>query len=142
LESPLERNSSHFDPGSKFHVANGFQYIPYFVAHILQFQMHESLCKAAGELDGDKPLFQCDLTGSKKAGHQLSRMLKMGRREPWPQVLQGLTGSHKKMDASSLLHYYQPLYLWLREQNEKLNVTVGWNEDSEDDSRNTCDTAG
>ena len=46
----------------------------YFVARILQFQFHKSLCLLANEYDPqdpEKPLYRCDIYRSKEAGQAL-----------------------------------------------------------------------
>jgi hypothetical protein len=45
---PSPRSDSEFDPGAKFHVPANVPYIRYFLAHILQFQFHRALVRAAG----------------------------------------------------------------------------------------------
>lgn len=43
----------------------------YFVANVLQFQIHKALCEAAGQFnasDPAKPLYRCDIYQSKEAG--------------------------------------------------------------------------
>lgn len=47
----------------------------YFVSMILQFQFHEALCIAAGQMSEvygrGKPLYKCDIYKSKEAGEKL-----------------------------------------------------------------------
>ena len=50
-------------------------------------------------------------------------MLSKGSSQPWPDVLQELTGS-RRMDASALLEYFRPLHQWLERQNEQ--ERLGW----------------
>jgi peptidyl-dipeptidase A len=50
-------------------------------------------------------------------------MLEMGRREPWPDELEALTGQ-RDMDATAMLDYFAPLKAWLDEQNE--GRQCGW----------------
>jgi peptidyl-dipeptidase A len=52
-------------------------------------------------------------------------MLEPGFSKPWPQSLNLLTGSDK-MDASSLMTYFQPLYNWLRDANKVAKDCPGW----------------
>ena len=49
------------------HVPANTPYIRYFVSYILQFQLHERLCREAG-IYPDKPLHECDINGNAKAG--------------------------------------------------------------------------
>ncbi|GFQ65182.1 angiotensin-converting enzyme [Trichonephila clavata] len=40
---PVRRSEKNFDIGAKYHIAAGVEYWRYFVANILQFQLHEYL---------------------------------------------------------------------------------------------------
>lgn len=75
LEPPVARGENDFDPGAKFHVPANSQYIAYFIAHILEFQMHRGLCIAAGEYNPDdpdgSPLHHCDIDEQEEAGKRL-----------------------------------------------------------------------
>ena len=114
------RGESYFDPAAKYHVAANVPYTRYFLAHILQFQFHRALCRAAGETG---PLNRCSIYDSKQAGERLNAMLSMGLAKPWPDALEALTGE-KRMDATAIRDYFAPLQKWLDEQNK--GVPVGW----------------
>ena len=101
-------------------MAANVPYTRYFLAHILQFQFHRSLCEAAGQKG---PLNRCSIYGSKAAGDKLNTMLSMGVSKPWPDAMKSLTGS-PQMDATAILDYFAPLQKWLDEQNK--GVPVGW----------------
>ena len=111
--SPNERPADAFDPGAKYHVPRNQPYTRYFLAHILQFQFHRSLCELAGN---EGPIHRCSIYGSKQVGERLNAMLEMGRSKPWPEALEALTGS-SQMDATAILDYFAPLQAWLDEQN-------------------------
>lgn len=68
LIPPLSRASSHFDAGAKYHVISDQDYIKYFVASILQFQIYAELCSAANHVG---PLHTCDFYRSREAGRVL-----------------------------------------------------------------------
>jgi peptidyl-dipeptidase A len=118
---PDARSEADFDPGAKYHVAANVPYARYFLAIILQYQFHRSLCKEAGYTG---PLHRCSIYGSKAAGAKLEKMLAMGASRPWPDALEVLTGQ-RQMDATAIVDYYAPLKKWLDEQNAGHNV--GWN---------------
>ena len=65
---PGIRFSDHFDAGAKYHVVTDQDYIKYFVATILQFQIYSELCHAAGN---SGPLHTCDFYRSREAGRIL-----------------------------------------------------------------------
>ena len=120
IAPPGVRTEDDFDAAAKYHVAANVPYTRYFLAHILQFQFHRSLCEAAGQ---SAPLNRCSIYGSKEAGEKLANMLAMGVSKPWPQAMEALTGSGQ-MDATAILDYFAPLQKWLDQQNQ--GAPVGW----------------
>lgn len=120
IEPPVARTEADFDPGAKYHIPGNTPYLRYFLSFILQFQLYEGLCKAAGHTG---PLHECSYYGSKEAGEKLNRMLEMGRSRPWPEALEVVTGT-RTMDAGALKRYFAPLTAWLTKANE--GKTCGW----------------
>lgn len=120
IAAPVERTSDHFDPGAKYHIPGNTPYMRYFLAHIQQYQFHESLCKTAG-FKG--PLHECTIYGNKAAGERLNAMMKLGSSRPWQEAMQALTGQ-PNLNASAILAYYAPLKTWLDEQNK--DRQCGW----------------
>lgn len=117
---PIPRSEKDFDPGAKYHVPGNTPYTRYFLAHILQFQLHRGLCQAAGNKG---PLNRCSIYDNKEAGTRLNRMLEMGQSRPWPEALKVATGQ-SQMDATAILDYYAPLKTWLDQQNK--GRKCGW----------------
>lgn len=64
----MPRTENHLDPVSKRHVAADLPYTRYYVALLLQFQIHEALCDAAG-FNGQ--LHLCEIYRSREAGRIL-----------------------------------------------------------------------
>ena len=65
IRAPGLRSELDFDPGAKYHVAANVSYMRYFLARILQFQLHRALCRIAGEQSGDGkpvPLHRCSIS--------------------------------------------------------------------------------
>ncbi|MEP4889226.1 MAG: M2 family metallopeptidase [Aliiglaciecola sp.] len=120
LQAPVDRPADAFDPGAKYHVPANTPYTRYFLAHILQFQFHRSLCEIAGD---QGPVHRCSIYGSKEAGTALNNMLEMGQSRPWQEALETLTGK-PEMDATAILDYFEPLKAWLDEQNQ--DRKCGW----------------
>jgi peptidyl-dipeptidase A len=120
IQAPVARSEADFDPGAKYHVPANTPYTRYFLAHILQFQFHRSLCDLAGY---EGPLHQCSIYGNDAAGTALRDMLAMGASKPWPDALEALTGQ-REMDATAIVDYFAPLMGWLEQQNE--GRTCGW----------------
>lgn len=120
VQAPNARTEDLFDPGAKYHVPANVPYTRYFLAHILQFQFHRSLCEAAGY---EGPLNRCSIYGNEEAGQRLNAMMEMGASRPWPEALEALTGS-PEMDATAIIDYFAPLMTWLDVQNE--GRSCGW----------------
>jgi peptidyl-dipeptidase A len=114
------RGEEFFDPGAKYHIAANVPYARYFLARILQFQFHRSLCQAAGYKG---PLNRCSIYDNKEAGARLDKMLAMGMSRPWPDALEALTGQ-REMDATAVVDYFRPLLDWLDRQNK--GKQCGW----------------
>jgi peptidyl-dipeptidase A len=120
VRAPIARNESHFDPGAKYHVPGNVPYTRYFLAHILQFEFHRSLCEIAGNKGS---IHRCSVYNSKEAGERLNAMLEMGSSRPWQEALQSITG-RSQMDATAMLDYFAPLQEYLDKQNE--GRQCGW----------------
>ncbi|PAJ75625.1 peptidyl-dipeptidase [Pseudoalteromonas sp. NBT06-2] len=118
--APIERTENDFDPGAKYHVPGNTPYTRYFLAHILQFQFHKSLCEIAGNKEA---IHRCSVYNSKEAGERLNTMLEMGSSKTWQEALAVVTGK-PEMDASAILEYFAPLKKYLDEQNK--DRQCGW----------------
>lgn len=120
VKAPVARAEDDFDPGAKYHIPGNTPYMRYFLAHVLQFQIHRALCREAGH---QGPLHRCSIYGSTQAGAKLQRMLEMGLSRPWQDALEALSGE-RQLDASAMVEYFQPLLTWLEQRNQ--GVPVGW----------------
>jgi peptidyl-dipeptidase A len=120
IAEPLPRSERDFDPGAKYHVAANVPYIRYFLAYVLEFQFHRAWCRTAGWTG---PLYRCSVYGNRAVGRQLARMLEAGQSKPWQDILADATGE-RRMDATAIVDYFQPLMLWLERQNQ--GMPVGW----------------
>ncbi|CAG0914790.1 unnamed protein product [Notodromas monacha] len=129
ITPPLKRSEEDFDAGSKFHVAAGVPYIRYFVAFILQFDFHQTLCTAAGQFNPSDPaehlLHNCDINGNLKAGGKLKKLLEAGSSKPWKETLFELTG-RREMSVQPLLNYFEKLRDYIQKYLKTNNVPVGW----------------
>ncbi len=122
IAPPEPRPVEYFDPGAKYHIPANVPYTRYFLAAILQFQFHRSLCKLAGH---EGPLHACSIHGSEAAGTSLDEMMQIGLSKPWPEALEKITGG-AEMDASAIVEYFAPLSEWLKAENETRGYTCGW----------------
>lgn len=68
LIPPIQRTNEHFDAGAKYHIISDQDYIKYFVATVLQFQIFSELCQASGHVG---PFHTCDIYRSREAGRLL-----------------------------------------------------------------------
>ncbi|XP_007951028.1 angiotensin-converting enzyme 2 [Orycteropus afer afer] len=118
---PVPHNESYCDAATLFHVANDYSFIRYYTRTIYQFQFQEALCQVAKH---EGPLYKCDISNSTEAGNKLLNMLRLGKSQPWTTALESVVGT-KNMDVRPLLNYFEPLFIWLKEQNR--NSPVGWN---------------
>jgi len=128
MRPPGKRDNDQFDAGAKYHVAGDVGYVRYFTAFIYEFQFYRALCKESGKYvpgDPKKPLHRCNFYGSREAGDKLREMLQMGASRPWMEAMEKMTGQ-KKMSTKALREYFEPLELWLKKENKKNGVQVGW----------------
>ncbi len=120
VRAPVHRNEGDFDPGAKYHVPKNTPYVRYFLAHIMQFEFHRTLCEKAGSRVA---LHRCSIYKSKEAGRHFNNMLEMGASRPWQEIYADFTGK-EVFDASAMLEYFAPLQAYLDEQNQGLSC--GW----------------
>ena len=119
---PVARTEADFDPGAKYHIPGNVPYARYFLARIYQFQFYKAMCDASGYKG---PLNRCSFYGSKAAGDKLNAMLEKGQSQPWQITLKEMTGTDH-LDAQPMLDYFQPLYVWLKQQNAINKQNPGW----------------
>jgi peptidyl-dipeptidase A len=119
---PVARTEADFDPGAKNHIPANVPYARYYLARIYQFQFYKAMCDASGYKG---PLNRCSFFGSKAAGAKLKTMLEAGASQPWQVTLKQMTGEDH-LDANPLIEYFQPLYVWLKEQNAANKSKPGW----------------
>ena len=119
---PVERTEADFDPGAKNHIPANVPYARYFLARVYQFQFYKAMCDASGYKG---PLNRCSFYGSKAAGAKLNAMLEAGQAKPWQETLKAMTGTDK-LDAQAMLDYFEPLSVWLKQQNAASGAKVGW----------------
>jgi len=120
IAPPSERSEQYFDPGAKYHIPGNTPYTRYYLARIMQYQFHESLCNGMGFVG---PLHECSIYDNELAGEKLRAMLALGQSQEWQTALEALTGT-RELSGKSMLNYYQPLKDWLDIQNAER--TCGW----------------
>ncbi|MBI1401101.1 M2 family metallopeptidase [Hyphomonas sp.] len=120
LVPPGPRPADAFDPGAKYHIPGNTPYLRYFLSFILQFQFHKAACEQAG---WEGPLHRCSIYNDKEVGERFNAMLEAGASQPWPDTLEKFTGT-RQMDGSAIIEYFDPLMVYLKEQNE--GQACGW----------------
>ncbi|XP_028158444.1 angiotensin-converting enzyme-like [Ostrinia furnacalis] len=126
---PMPRTENDFDPGSKYHVVSDQEYIKYFLATILEFQIFEQLCIASGHTGH---LHECDFYRSREAGRVLSEIMQPGSSKPASEIIRTMTkGKTNRISPESLVKYFRPLELWLRVQNRD-EPLIGWSSNYHD----------
>uniref|UniRef100_A0A182NTL2 Angiotensin-converting enzyme n=1 Tax=Anopheles dirus TaxID=7168 RepID=A0A182NTL2_9DIPT len=126
---PTGRGFEHFDAGAKYHVISDQDYIKYFVATVLQFQIYAELCQAAQHYG---PLHTCDIYRSREAGRILSDVMQQGASLSSAQLVKLLTrGKTSRLSVDPLLEFFRPLEAWLEVQNRDEQI-IGWSSTMED----------
>ncbi|XP_048477778.1 angiotensin-converting enzyme [Plutella xylostella] len=126
---PMQRTEADFDPGSKYHVISDQEYIKYFLGTVLEFQLFEQLCQAAGQAGH---LHECDVYRSRDAGRLLSEIMQPGASKTASEIIRTMTrGRTNRISPESLVRYFRPLELWLRVQNRD-EPLIGWSSNYQD----------
>lgn len=123
ISPPIKRSEKDFDPGSKYHIPAGVEYVRYFVSHILQFQFYKHLCQNVTKMD---KLYQCDFYENKMAGKQLIEMLQKGSSDHWENILKDFIGT-SEMSTDAIYEYFAPLNRTLSDFIINNKISVGWN---------------
>ena len=119
---PGERPADAFDPGAKYHIPGNTPYLRYFLSYVMQFQFHKAACEQAG---WEGPLHRCSIYNNKDVGERFNAMMEMGASKPWPDALESFTGT-REMDGSAIVEYFDPLMVYLKEQNA--SQSCGWDD--------------
>ncbi|XP_036345745.1 angiotensin-converting enzyme-like, partial [Rhagoletis pomonella] len=136
IEPPVVRTENDFDAPAKYHVSADVEYLRYLVSYIIQFQFYKSACIKAGQYDPTNPelaLDNCDIYGSFEAGQAFKNVLSLGASKPWPDALEAFNGE-RTMSGKAIAEYFEPLRIWLEEENQKNNVHIGWTTSDKCDS--------
>lgn len=52
-------------------------------------------------------------------------MLQLGASKPWQDAMEAMTGQRDVL-ATPMLNYFEPLKVWLEQENAKNNEYIGW----------------
>ena len=119
IAPPTPRGEEYADALTKTHINDGpAMYYSYALAEALFFQLHEHISQ---ELLHQDP-HDTDYYGHTEVGDFLTSIMAPGATRPWREVLQETTG--RTLDAQAIVDYFQPLYVWLKEQNKGRTATL------------------
>jgi len=119
VDAPSERGEEFCDPATKTHINDTpCYYYSYAIATVLKFQLHNYIARNILH----QPPQSCNYANRKDVGDFLRGILKKGGTEDWRKVLKDATG--EELSTHAMVEYYQPLYEWLKKQNE--GRKIGW----------------
>ncbi|MCH8928575.1 MAG: M2 family metallopeptidase, partial [Candidatus Marinimicrobia bacterium] len=117
---PTERGEEYNDAASKTHINNDpAQYYDYAISNIILFQLHNHIAKNILHQDPHATNY----FGNKEVGEFIWSILETGGSGNWRDIMKDKTGSD--LSAQAMLEYFDPLMIWLQEQNEGRVHTLG-----------------
>lgn len=110
---PAERDETYCDAATKTHINDDpAQYYDYALSNILLFQFHDHI---ANNILHQSPQ-NTNYYGNKAIGDFLRKLMRPGATQDWRELLRANLGT--EMTAAPMLAYFEPLMLWLKEQNK------------------------
>jgi peptidyl-dipeptidase A len=122
IQAPVQRQSTDFDAAANFAVVAGYPLLDQFFSTVLQYQVHEALCKQQGHSGS---IHECTLSEA-TVGAALNDIMTLGASISWQEAILKLTGK-SGYNTTALLNYYEPLFKWLQKENE--NRSCGWHQE-------------
>jgi len=116
---PSPRGEEYADALAKTHINDDpAQYYDYALSTALLFQIHEHIARDILEQDPHDTNYY----GSREVGDFLKKILSPGASRPWQEIMQEATG--EELSARAMMDYFEPLYDWLKKQNEGRKHTL------------------
>jgi peptidyl-dipeptidase A len=116
---PGPRDERWSDGLTKTHINDDpAQYYDYALSYALLFQLHDHVARKILKQDPH----DTDYFGNRRVGDFLRRLMEPGATRPWRDVLRETTG--RELDGQAMVVYFEPLYLWLQEQNRGRKATL------------------
>lgn len=116
---PSARDERWADGLTKTHVNDDpAQYYDYALSYALLFQLHDHIARRILKQDPH----DTDYHGNREVGAFLNRLMAPGATRPWRDVLRETTG--RDLDAKAMVEYFEPLYVWLQQQNRGRRATL------------------
>lgn len=112
IAPPTPRGEEFCDAATKTHINDdAAQYYDYALSYVLLFQLHDHIARAILHEDPHDTLYY----GRREIGEFLSSILRRGATVDGGELLAEVTG--EPLSARAMLEYFEPLRLWLVEQN-------------------------
>jgi len=116
---PSARDERWADGLTKTHVNDDpAQYYDYALSYALLFQLHDHIAREILRQDPH----DTDYYGNREVGAFLKRLMEPGATRPWREVLKETTG--RELDGKAMVEYFEPLSVWLKEQNRGRKATL------------------
>jgi peptidyl-dipeptidase A len=116
---PSPRDERWADGLTKTHINDDpAQYYDYALSYALLFQLHDHIARQILHQDPH----DTDYHGHRDVGDFLTRLMAPGATRPWREVLRETTG--RELDGKAMVEYFEPLYVWLQQQNRGRNATL------------------
>ncbi|XP_061394132.1 angiotensin-converting enzyme-like [Musca vetustissima] len=130
---PSRRNEMSFDPDFRFYkgLSPDKSNTIKFISEVLGLQFYRSFCMLSAEYkpgNPEHPLYNCDFYNSTAVGDVVKKMMKMGATKHWRDIM-AIATKERRLSAQGVMEYFAPLYIWLKEQNKKLGLIPGWDDD-------------
>ena len=116
---PSPRDERWADGLTKTHVnEDPAQNYDYALSYALLFQLHDHIARQILHQDPH----DTDYYGYREVGEFLTRLMAPGATRPWREVLRETTG--RELDGKAMVEYFEPLYVWLQQQNRGRKATL------------------
>jgi peptidyl-dipeptidase A len=116
---PTTRGENYLDPATKTHINDDpAQYYDYALSYIILFQLHDHIARKILHQDPHATNYY----GSKAVGQFLQDIMRPGSSRDWRTVLKEKTG--EDLSARAMVDYFQPLMVYLKQQNKGRNYTL------------------
>lgn len=112
IAPPAPRGEEFCDAATKTHINDdAAQYYDYALSFVLLFQLHDHIAREVLHEDPHDTLY----FGRREVGEYLTSILRRGATVDGGALLEEVTG--ERLSARAMLEYFEPLRLWLVEQN-------------------------
>jgi peptidyl-dipeptidase A len=116
---PGPRDERWADGLTKTHINDDpAQYYDYALSYALLFQLHDHIARQILHQDPH----DTDYFGHREVGDFLRRLMAPGASRPWRETLKETTG--RELDGTAMVEYFEPLYQWLKQQNQGRKATL------------------